>query len=566
MVTIMSKKVNRQYNAIEVNFFRTAFFVLAFSLLSTTAIAYETDQYSSSFHDLKDSTAQMDLIVNDAIEHVVLNWDSKRSDYKLLSRIAGYFHSRQFEKWVSDSTKIDSRNIKSDSIFKTTGWESSAVIRWKGLATSFSLNNVHVGADKLSHFFGVGWIYWKKSEVENKGKPETIRRLAVIDEGVHTENTYWGRLSTNIFSNADLVTNWEGYLFYRGLLEDNIVNGKKALIRWQGDRPIIQRPFSFKDHVNDFWSESFLPNDYDSFLAIKVKNVLRTYCDHEQFKLHPEKWVSKNFNKLWKKYSLLKLDENAIAFRMDKVCDEYSLWPPSEKQIFLKEQKETEESYAEDMNSDDKRKLDVTPVLGHIISRISSPIPTCNWDIESAINEHRVISDYASKFMNELKNKLKNTASLLHKNTKKTFRLDKAKLVSAAFFKKIFTKVKKSKIKIKQWENLYRSQYRKKLKINGKRVTVIGRLTNFGGEIIRGCLILPIPLKKSSLSVRKDFIKASLYHCIYTDINKNEIKSSTFWRASDKNRRLRTSLSRYFELEDREAYVYRMIPKICKWY
>lgn len=540
--------------------------VLLSGILSTHLYAYETDQYSTSFYELKDSTEQIDLVVNNAIEHVVNNWNKARNDYKLGSRIAGFFHSRQFEKWVNDNPDINSRNVKSDSVFKTTGWETSFIIKWKGLSPSFTLNNIQIGTDKLSHFFGVGWIYWKKSEVEHKGETEEERRTAAIKEGLFTEETYWGRLLTNVFSNADLVANWEGYLFFRGLLEDNIVNGKKALIRWEGDRPVIQRKFTFRDHVSDFWSESLLPSDYDSLLSVKVKNVLRTYCKRPQFIKTPEKWVSRNFDFLWHKYESLRLDRDAIEYRLDKVCEEFSTLTENEKKEFLREQAETESSYVDSMSGQDSRRLNIEPVLGRIIERIESAVPGCNGDIESAINEHKMLTEFVERFLPGMKRKLK-IAAVASANAKPDeFSRENFNKASVKFFKAVLGKIIQNRIKTNNWNNILRNRLAKRIKINKKKVLLVAESTNYGDELIKQCLILPIKLANSSLPVRADFIKVSIYHCNYSNIHTGETKSSTFWRAYDTGKKLRSSMEGYFGLEDREAYIYRLIPKACKWY
>ncbi len=54
-----------------------------------------------------------------------------------------------------------------------------------------------------------------------------------------------------MFSNADLVANYEGWRFYQSLFEDNVVEGKAAILMLDGDIYVQQRPFSFADHIND---------------------------------------------------------------------------------------------------------------------------------------------------------------------------------------------------------------------------------------------------------------------------------------------------------------------------
>ena len=73
---------------------------------------------------------------------------------------------------------------------------------------------------------------------------------------------------------TDLVVNYEGFLFYESLFSKTTIPGKKSIIKWQGDTPSMQRKFTFKDHVNDFWSEALLPNYYQPTIRKKIKEAL----------------------------------------------------------------------------------------------------------------------------------------------------------------------------------------------------------------------------------------------------------------------------------------------------
>ncbi|WNO08931.1 hypothetical protein [Teredinibacter sp. KSP-S5-2] len=534
--------------------------LFTFSPFYNNAYAYETDQYSTLFYELDDSTESMDKIVNDAIEHVVRNWNKERNDYSLLSRIAGFFHSRQLEKWVNESPIVESRNVKSDSIFKTTGWKHSFIIRWKGLAASFSLNNVQMGTDKLSHFFGVGWIYWKVSEREHQGKPEGERRRAAIEEGIFTEQTYWGRSSTNIYSNADLVANWEGYLFYRSVLEDNIVPGKKAIIRWDGDTPIIQRKFTFRDHANDFWSEALLPNDFDPSLAASVTNVLMTYCEKPEYLKQPDRWVSTQHDIYWKRYLMLGLKPDALKFRLDAVCAQYQEMTTKEKQAFKAEQQKREQAFKEDTSDGDFRLLDFIPFVKQKIGRMDSPVPTCNSDIKKAKNEFHLSQESFQAHSNQAL-----TLVTQYGQTILTAK-ENDDTLAANFYKQVFGKYKHSKIKTKNLDNLTLRRLTKYRKFSTEKVKTIAEYSNYGEDQVKICLIHPIPFQQSSRPVRYDFIKSSNYYCAYIDRARKTVETTYFWRAYDKEKKLRSSLEGYYDFLDEEAYIYRMIPKHCKWY
>ena len=65
------------------------------------------------------------------------------------------------------------------------------------------------------------------------------------ERSAYTERAIFGQMTTGSYSNADLVANYEGHRFYRSLFEDNIVPGKPAILRWENDAWVIQRPYTW---------------------------------------------------------------------------------------------------------------------------------------------------------------------------------------------------------------------------------------------------------------------------------------------------------------------------------
>ena len=64
----------------------------------------------------------------------------------------------------------------------------------------------------------------------------------IAGRGRFNERWIFGQATTSVYSNADLVANWEGYLFYRSLFEDDVVPGKGAVVRWGSRGAHIERP------------------------------------------------------------------------------------------------------------------------------------------------------------------------------------------------------------------------------------------------------------------------------------------------------------------------------------
>jgi hypothetical protein len=129
----------------------------------------------------------------------------------------------------------------------------------------------------------------------------------------------FGQLTTGVFSNADLVANYEGYLFYRSLFEDGVVDGKGPIVGWQGDRPQLLRPFDWADHVNDYWDEALNPSFLSPGLQRWMDKTLPSLCP--DFRQDPEAFYPHNGTALAQRYAQLGL-KTALWNRLDQVCRE----------------------------------------------------------------------------------------------------------------------------------------------------------------------------------------------------------------------------------------------------
>jgi len=167
-----------------------------------------------------------------------------------------------------------------------------------------------VGTDKLGHFLSQGRKFyrrWVRMGDESKA----------AEHSAYTERAIFGQMTTGSYSNADLVANYEGFLFYRSLFEDNIIPGKPAILAWKDDHWIMQRPFDWADHVNDYWDEALNINHYDELLYSHMKTRLLTFCD--SYNTNPEFFVVHNEEVLKYRYRYLQLRDTS-ELRLDQLC------------------------------------------------------------------------------------------------------------------------------------------------------------------------------------------------------------------------------------------------------
>jgi hypothetical protein len=132
-----------------------------------------------------------------------------------------------------------------------------------------------------------------------------------------TERTIFGQLSDGIYSNADLVANYEGHVFYRSLFEDDIIAGKPAILHWETDGWIIQRNFDWADHVNEYWDEALNVNHYDAGLFKYMHETFVSMCP--EYWERPDLYTIVNEDALKERYAHLGLIDTSVL-RLDSLC------------------------------------------------------------------------------------------------------------------------------------------------------------------------------------------------------------------------------------------------------
>ena len=122
---------------------------------------------------------------------------------------------------------------------------------------------------------------------------------------------------TGSFSNADLVANYEGHLFYRSLFADDVIPGKPAILRREPDGWVVQRDFDWSDHVNAYWDEALNLNAYDVLLRKRMSKRLVRLCP--QYWENPALYEIPNESDLLERYAHLGMRDTR-ATRLDRLC------------------------------------------------------------------------------------------------------------------------------------------------------------------------------------------------------------------------------------------------------
>jgi len=289
--------------------------IVLLCLLPAIAGAYETDQFSNRLAPLQDSTAVLDERVNESIEKAVHSQAGSRSERRVVEAIyhdiGGHHWVDRIERWAMKSDAVD-RNTpdRYDSIYQGHPLWATRVAALFGVGPTIKLNGTLIGSDKLGHFLSQGRKFWRRYQKYND-------EAKAAEHSAYTERALFGQMTTGVYSNADLVANYEGYRFYRSLFEDDIVAGKPAILRWDEDHWEIQRPFTWADHVNAYWDEALNVNHFDALLYPHMKERLLGYCgDYFQA---PEQYDIEDEAPLHDRYADLQLRDTS-ELRLSHLC------------------------------------------------------------------------------------------------------------------------------------------------------------------------------------------------------------------------------------------------------
>ena len=284
------------------------------------ASASETDQYFERSVPIADSTEALNRKLNVTLAKIVAKHRTVRDQrvivYKVSSRLGGHHRvdyrlKDKYEKWALKSLTVESRKVPiRDSIYgNMPPWSIRAVAVF-GLAETIRVDDQLIGSDKLSHFLSQGRKFYhryQKSGSESKA----------AKRGVLTERAIFGSGMTGSFSNADLVANYEGYLFYRSLFEDDVIPGKPAIFRWDDDGWVMQREFDWADHVNEYWDEALNVNAYDWLLRRHMEDRLVDLCP--QYWQNPAIYTIQDEGVLQDRYAHLGMRDTK-SMRLGELC------------------------------------------------------------------------------------------------------------------------------------------------------------------------------------------------------------------------------------------------------
>ena len=295
--------------------FRFILLGLALVTGAQPGLAYETDQFSNRLDPIKDAMPLLDEKVNQSIETIASEWQGPRDDWKFITAIyhdlGGHHWVDKIERWAMKSPEVEHlKTSRRESIYQGHPFWATRVAGMFGVGPTIMVNGQLIGSDKMGHFFSQGRKFYnryRKSELESQA----------AEHSAYTERALFGQMTTGVYSNADLVANYEGFRFYRSLFENDIVPGKKAILAWQDNEWVIQRSFTWADYVNEYWDEALNVNHYDAVLYPHMKERLLTFCP--DYYTAPERYTIQDEERLKTRYVDLQLRDTS-DLRLDHLC------------------------------------------------------------------------------------------------------------------------------------------------------------------------------------------------------------------------------------------------------
>lgn len=271
-------------------------------------VAGETDPYTNRDIDIDDSIEILDAKVNEALDRISANWSrgcNERAFIFAVYRDLGGLHwVDKIERWAMfepDIHRLPSN--RADSVYAEMPFLRSSGARIGNFSRTINVNGIYMSTDKLGHFFSQGRKFYTRHE-----------RLGTVAQAARRtarwEGFIWGQLLSGIYSNADLVANYEGFLFYRGLFNDGVVNDQEAIFHCQDGSLVKRREFTWADHVNSLWDEMINPSYFKQSLVPAIeRRMLRLCADYAK---RPERYQIRNPVDLQARYRVLTLRESSV--------------------------------------------------------------------------------------------------------------------------------------------------------------------------------------------------------------------------------------------------------------
>lgn len=286
--------------------FSPLFLVLSlvlFLLHSPAAHAGEVDNYYAWGKTIKDSEQAFNEFLTDEVQQSLETVNKKNKTlqcqavamqimedlgatrYPLTYR--GSLNTAM-EIWAQESPLVDRVPDESVSLDDYAAQSIYApAMRTAGVKTDLdhivNINGYYFGTDKISHFLGSGFEYYRRYLKAVKNTSEAMAESDSIMWAIGMESGLLGMKVVGVFSYADLEANYQGLKFARDLCE-----GESAILKMNDKKWQLNQPITIAKYVNPNWDESFNLSTYSNS---RLKKVLKNMTGSQLCQQENSAWV-----------------------------------------------------------------------------------------------------------------------------------------------------------------------------------------------------------------------------------------------------------------------------------
>ena len=238
-------------------------------------MATEIDSFTQRYQPTKDATQRINEITNELIHDALIAANNsspsqcnEKQMYRMLHHTLAGFGAGTWsalEEKVEQDHQIEQRKPPvSHSIYKKVSSLLAPALALTKLGATINMNGYTIGTDKLGHFVDQGYEHFSMAYLHGKGEDTAIRN------GEFTESTYYGLLTTGIYSYGDLAANYLGMQFWASLT-GHYKDTDTPLLSCINNQWVQNEPFRWEDYIDGALDEGINCTDQSNQVWAQIE-------------------------------------------------------------------------------------------------------------------------------------------------------------------------------------------------------------------------------------------------------------------------------------------------------
>jgi|GEM_PF-6065520 len=252
-------------------------FFLFLSSLSHRSIAADIDNFSQRHSLPPDAIVEVNKMIQWSLLEAIREsyvaeegCDGKKIRKRLRNKLGGSFTWSKIYLLILKNPNITLQKISlKDSIYKNATFFTNPIVYFFFGEHLINLNGILIGTDKLEHLIDTGYMLFSYFHEGNHSYEKTLRYNEITE-------TFYGKLTTFIYSYGDIVANIEGWRFWELLAyspkDFSKISQKdptKFLLKCESKQGrswwALNRPLDISPFINEGMDEAINCNHYTSY-------------------------------------------------------------------------------------------------------------------------------------------------------------------------------------------------------------------------------------------------------------------------------------------------------------